>query len=308
MITVIIPCLNEGLAIERTLRELYSTVGKKCQVIVIDNGSKDDTALIARQNGAKVYNEPIKGKGFAFRAGLNYVKPDSRAIVLVDGDSTYSLENLKRDIDFILLEGFDMVVGNRVPDKNSSSHFRRGHKFGNRLVTIFFQKLFNYDISDTLSGYRVMSRGFALSFTQGASQFELEAELNVHAFHLKSPVKNVDIEYRSRPQGSQSKLRTYGDGARILLRLFALWRTERPLSAYMTTSFPFLVFGLALFSRAIVPFINTGKVPNLPSLVASIGLLLASTILAVAGVILDRTNVIRSSFSRYLYRQESRIK
>jgi glycosyltransferase involved in cell wall biosynthesis len=308
MITVLIPCLNEEITIERTLQELYSVIGKESQVIVIDNGSEDNTALVAKQNGAEVYFEPMIGKGFAFRAGLNYVKPTSKVIVLIDGDSTYSLTNLRSDIELILFKGFDMVVGNRVPDKFSSIQFRKGHKFGNQLLTRCFRSLFDCEICDTLSGYRVMSRGFALSFTQGASQFELETELNVHAFHLKAPVINVDIEYRARPQGSNSKLKTYGDGVRILVRLLALWRTERPLSAYLMTSLPLAIFALALFSRAVVPFINTGKVPNLPSLVAAVGLLLAAMICAIAGIILDRTNLIRSSFSRYLYRQESRIK
>lgn len=303
MISVIIPCFNEEKTIDTVLSELFNVIGKQEQIIVVDNGSTDNTFQLALLRGVEVYKEPNRGKGFAFRKGLAYIDKKSKAIVLIDGDGTYSLSNLERDIDFVLKDGYDMIVGNRVVEDSRNLAFREGHRFGNRLFSILFRKMFSADIVDVLSGYRILSRGFALSFMEGASKFELETELNAHAFHLNTLVKNSEVTYRARPTGSHSKLRTYYDGFKILGRNLSLWFTERPLRAFLSLALPLYCLSLALFVRAVLPFIETGFVPNFPSLVASFGVLLLAAVLSVAGIILDRTNVMRRALSRSLYLQ-----
>ena len=307
MITAIIPCFNEEKTIGSVIRELRQILGKRAQIIVVDNGSSDNTLQHAKSKGVEVYQEPNRGKGFAFRMGLNKVAPYSKIIVLVDGDSTYSLSNLNSDINHVLIDGFDMVVGNRVVQDSQNSPFRDGHLIGNKVFSGLFRKMFSTEINDVLSGYRVLSRGFALSFTGGASRFELETELNAHAFHLSSMVKNSDVVYRARPAGSTSKLRTYYDGAKILRRYLSLWFTERPLMAFSALALPLFSVSFLLLIRASIPFFETGLVPNLPSLVASFGLLILAAVLSVAGVVLDRTNVLRRAFSRYVYMETMRI-
>ena len=308
MITAIVPCLNEEKTINSVINELREALGKKAQIIVVDNGSTDNTFRRAQNSGVEVYREPNHGKGYAFRTGLNKVNWESKAIVLVDGDNTYSLDNLQAHIDYVLLDGFDMVVGNRVVQDLQSKPFRDGHRMGNWLFSSLFRRMFSTDIVDVLSGYRVLSRGFALSFTGGESRFEVETELNAHAFHLSSMVKNADVLYRARPVGSISKLRTYYDGAKILRRYLSLWFTERPLIAFFSLALPVFSMSFLLFVRATIPYLETGLVPNLPSLVASTGLLLLAAVLSVAGVVLDKTNVLRKAFSRNIYMEANRLK
>ncbi len=138
---------------------------------------------------------------------------------------------------------------------------------------------------------------------EGASKFELETELNAHAFHLNTVVKNSEVTYRARPTGSHSKLRTYYDGFKILGRNLSLWFTERPLRAFLSLALPLYFLSIIFFVRAALPFIETGLVPNLPSLVASFGVLLLAAVLSIAGIVLDRTNVLRRALSRYIYMQ-----
>ena len=303
MISVIIPCFNEEKTIGAVLSELCEVIGEGEQIIVVDNGSTDNTFKCALLKGVEVYKEPNRGKGFAFRKGLTYVKKNSNVIVLVDGDGTYNLSNLHNDIESVLMDGYDMIVGNRVIEDPLSMPFREGHLLGNRLFSVLFRKMFSSEIIDVLSGYRVMSRGFALSFMEGASKFELETELNAHAFHLNTVVKNSDVTYRARPVGSHSKLRTFYDGFKILGRNISLWFTERPLRAFFSLALPLFILSIALFARAALPFFETGFVPNLPSLVTSFGVLLLAAVLSVAGVVLDRTNVMRRALSRSIYMQ-----
>ncbi len=303
MISVIIPCFNEEKTIDAVLSELFEVIGNKEQIIVVDNGSTDNTFQRASLRGVEVYKEPNRGKGFAFRKGLTYIEKKSKIIVLIDGDATYSLSNLKRDIDFVLRDGYDMIVGNRIVENPQDMPYREGHRFGNRLFSILFRKMFSTDIIDVLSGYRILSRGFALSFMEGASKFELETELNAHAFHLNTVVKNSEVTYRARPTGSHSKLRTYYDGFKILGRNLSLWFTERPLRAFLSLALPLYFLSIIFFVRAALPFIETGLVPNLPSLVASFGVLLLAAVLSIAGIVLDRTNVLRRALSRYIYMQ-----
>jgi glycosyltransferase involved in cell wall biosynthesis len=304
VITAIIPCLNEEKSIATTIEEIRTASKLVNEIIVVDNGSSDDTINIAKSAKVKVFSEPIRGKGFAFRKGLSLVNAESKLIFLVDGDATYSVDKIDDAARLILNSGFDMVVGQRVDEKTESNPYRFGHRFGNRLLSSFQKIMFRSQIQDSLSGWRMFSRGFALSFQGGASQFELEAELNVHAFHLKTSVANIKVIYRDRKFGSVSKLRTYVDGWRILRRNLGLWRSERPLLAYSAMSIPWLITGVVLLARSLGSYVDTGLVPRFPSLIVSVGSFLIASNLWLAGVILERTNLQRTAFARYVYLQE----
>jgi glycosyltransferase involved in cell wall biosynthesis len=305
MITVIIPCLNEEKSIATTLREIKKSSNLIGEIIVVDNGSTDKTVTVAKNAGATIVHEPIRGKGFAFRKGLSLVNAESKLIFLVDGDATYSVERIDEAADLVLNSGFDMVVGQRVDERSDSNPYRFGHRFGNRFLSALQKIIFRSQIQDSLSGWRMFSRGFALSFQGGASRFELEAELNAHAFHLKTSVANIEVLYRDRKFGSVSKLRTYGDGWRILRRNLGLWRSERPLIAYSIISIPWLITGVVLLTRALGSYVDTGLVPRFPSLIVSVGSFLIASNLWLAGVILERTNLQRTAFARYVYLQET---
>jgi glycosyltransferase involved in cell wall biosynthesis len=219
-INVILPCLNEELAIGPTI-EAIRDIAPTARILVVDNGSSDRTAEIAAALGVDVFHEPNKGKGFAFRRGITNLDDDCKYVFMVDGDDTYEVKNIPEGINLID-RGYDMVVGVReevIDQENDRSlHYRRGHKSGNRLLTLAYRKLFGITLSDTLSGWRLMSRGYVDSFSGGATRFEIEAELNVHAYTLTAAVIEIPIAYNGRLEGSYSKLNTYKDGWAILRR------------------------------------------------------------------------------------------
>lgn len=305
MITAIIPCLNEEKSIASTVLEIKKASKLVKEIIVVDNGSSDNTVEVARRAGAKIIYEPIRGKGYAFRRGLTAVSSNSKLVFLVDGDSTYSVSKIDDAAELILVSGFDMVVGERVDEGEVSKTYRYGHRIGNRALSTLQRLIFSTPIRDSLSGWRMFSRGFAMSFQGGASSFELEAELNAHAFQLKTSVANIKVGYRERKFGSVSKLRTFEDGWRIFRRNLGLWRSERPLRAYTTMSIPWTLLGIFLLARALESYVDTGLVPKFPSLIVSVGSFLIASNLWIAGVILERTNLQRTAFARYIYMQES---
>lgn len=302
MITVIIPCYNEELTISKTIHELKSLGRNDLTIVVVDNASTDGTALIAKECGVKVLKEPLRGKGRAFRRGLSSLDKSTSIVALIDGDNTYGIESLLEASNLVSNEGYEMVVGVRTTDETSSSlEYRLGHRFGNFLFTNMNKLLFKSTIGDSLSGWRVMSRQFALSFFGGNSNFELETELNVHAFRLDVPVACVKILYRSRPYNSTSKLNTFKDGLAIFQRVIQLFKQERPKVAYFILSLPFLLGGLILFNRAFFNFLDTGLVEFLPSLVVSVSCFIITLSLWVTGTILDNNLKTRLDLARLIY-------
>jgi len=302
MITVIIPCHNEELTIAKTIQELMNLEIGDLDIVVVDNASTDGTALIAKQCGARVVREPFKGKGRAFRKGLYCIDRSTSVIFLIDGDNTYGTESLPEATNLIKNEGYEMVVGVRtIADNSSTLEYRVGHKIGNYFFTSLNKLLFRSKIGNSLSGWRVMSRQFAQSFFGGNSNFELEMELNVHAFRLDVPVTCVKTLYTGRPQNSISKLHTFKDGLAIFKRVIQLFKQERPRAAYTLISLPFLLGGIILFNRAFFNYLETGLVEFLPSLVVSGTCLILTLSLWVTGTILEHNLNTRLDIARLIY-------
>jgi hypothetical protein len=199
-----------------------------------------------------------------------------------------------------------MIVGNRINEadlnENRINVFRRGHRTGNLLFSKLSQLLHPSGVLDSLSGFRVMSRNFVESFTGGASEFEIEAELNAHAAFIKAAVGNIDVNYKGRPIGSESKLRTYRDGYKILLINFKIFRTYRPKIAYSLLALFWITLSLSLGHKPITEYFDTGLVPRIPSLIAAVGALVVSIQLWNTGMILERVNVAHVSQVRHNYK------
>ena len=198
-----------------------------------------------------------------------------------------------------------MVVGARKTvnsnDSTRKAEFRIGHSFGNLILSYVFRKLFKIDIADTLSGWRVLSRSFVDSFPGGDSAFEIEAELNAHAFTLSAAVCEVPVDYIGRLDGSNSNLRTYRDGWLILRRNFRLYKSERPMLAYSLLSTPWILISAILLIRVLNTYFETGLVPQFPSLIAAVGGFIVSCNLWVTGMILERVRLQRVALARFAY-------
>ena len=302
-IAVIIPCLNEEVSIARTIHSIQN-LGLETSIYVVDNGSSDKTSQIARNMGAVVLNEPQKGKGFAIRRGFSCIPDVFDAYFMVDGDDTYEVLGLENAVGLVVHEGYDLVVGKRTvgsTDDERKTEFKFGHSLGNKFLSLAFQVLFRIPISDTLSGWRVMSPGYVRSFAGGASGFDIEAELNAHCHTINASVRETPVIYRGRMADSHSKLRTYKDGLLIFRRNFRLYRSEKPLSAYSLLAFPWAFASTILLYRVIETFQQTKLVPHFPSLIASVGMFIVACNLLVTGMILEKTRQIRVVIARASY-------
>ena len=307
-VCIIIPCFNEALTLPLIIKQIRR-IDSKIQILVVDNASTDNTSKIAKKLEVNVVPESKKGKGYAVKKGFLNLSADCRIVVLVDGDDTYDLSNLKQAIKLIEEDGYDMVVGTRVKNGNNldprSKVFRFGHKAGNYIFSKISQVLHPSGVADSLSGFRILSRNFVESFAGGASEFEIETELNAHASFIKAAVQNIDVAYRGRPIGSVSKLRTYRDGYKILIVNFKIFRTYRPKIAYTLLALTWLLISVFLGIEPVKVYFETGLVPKFPSFIAAVGSFIISIQLWNTGMVLERINVAHLSQSRNAFKNWS---
>lgn len=280
-VAVLVPCLNEEAAIGKVVADFRAAL-PNAVVFVYDNGSTDRTSEVARQAGAIVRKEPLKGKGNVMRRMFADIEAD--VYVLVDGDNTYHAPSAPALIQRLMEENLDMVNGAR--EEKSEQAYRAGHRFGNKVLTGLVAWFFGERFNDMLSGYRIMSRRFVKSFPALASGFEIETELTVHALQLRLPIAEVMTPYRERPPASSSKLRTIPDGIRIMRLIMRLVREERPLEFFSTIATILAVASIALGIPVFIQYLETGQVPRLPTAVLSMGLMLLSFLSLTCGLVL----------------------
>jgi glycosyltransferase involved in cell wall biosynthesis len=295
-LAILIPCFNEEAAVGAVI-EGFKAVLPTAEVYVFDNNSTDQTARIAAAAGAHVRKEPLQGKGNVVRR--MFADIDADIYVMVDGDNTYEPQYVRPMIDLLLSESLDMVVGARVTADQDA--YRRGHRFGNRLLTKTVSHLFGNRFSDMLSGYRIFSRRFVKSFPAMSKGFETETEITIHALELRLPVGEIKVPYTTRPAGSVSKLQTYSDGLKILRLILILYKNERPLQFFSIIAALFGSVALVLGIPLVITFIETGLVYRQPTAVLSTGLVLLSALSFVAGLVLDTVTRGRREMRRLAY-------
>lgn len=296
-IAVILPCYNEEQAIGRVIND-FKGVLPEADIHVFDNNSTDRTAEIARLAGARVAHVALKGKGNVVRRMFADVEAD--IYLMTDGDCTYDVSVARQLLEKLLAENLDMVVGCRV-DRGESENYRRGHRFGNRLLTGSVRRIFGGEFSDMLSGYRVFSRRFVKSFPALARGFEIETELTVHALELRMPCGEVDTAYGARPEESESKLSTYRDGFRILKTIGRLYMVERPLSFFSIISLALALAAIGFAIPLLPEYLETGLVPRLPTALLSTGLMLSALLSILCGLLLDNVTRGRQELRRMAY-------
>lgn len=297
-VAVLIPCYNEEAAIGTVVRDFRAAL-PDAAIFVYDNNSQDNTAAVARSAGATVRHERRQGKGNVVRR--MFADVDADAYVLVDGDATYHAPSAPTLIETLLSEGVDMVVGCRRHEADEA--YRRGHQFGNAILTGFVAQLFGRSFTDILSGYRVFSRRFVKSFPALATGFETETELTVHALELRMPVAELETPYGLRPAGSASKLSTYRDGFRILRLILALYRHERPLQyfSFLAAALLLLAFGLGI--PIVLEWLKTGLVPRFPTAILATGVTVVGVLSFAVGLILETVTRGRQELKRLVYLQ-----
>jgi glycosyltransferase involved in cell wall biosynthesis len=295
-IAVILPCFNEAAAIAKVVADFRAAL-PDATVYVYDNNSTDATASIAEAAGAVVRREALQGKGNVIRRAFSDVEAD--IYVLADGDGTYDATAAPAMVRLLLGERLDMVTG--VRKDTAVAAYRRGHRFGNRLLTGLVGSVFDADIADMLSGYRVFSRRFVKSFPALATGFETETEFTVHALELRMATGEMPTAYRERPAGSASKLRTYRDGFRILRTILVLVKEERPLSFFTVIAAWLLLGALSLGLPVVSEFWKTGLVPRLPTAVLAASLVLLASLAATCGLVLESVTRGRRELKRLAY-------
>jgi glycosyltransferase involved in cell wall biosynthesis len=295
-IAVLIPCLNEAGGIAEVVHSFVRAL-PGASIYVYDNASTDETSRVAREAGAYVRAEPMRGKGNVVRR--MFADVDADVYVLVDGDGTYDAGAAPAMVKLLADQQLDMVCGKRV--ENAVQAYRHGHRFGNRVLTGLVATLFGNSVTDILSGYRVMSRRFVKSFPALSKGFETETELTVHALDLRVPMAEVNTSYGARSAGTASKLNTWRDGWRILRTIARLVKEERPFAFFVSIGSLLALASVTLAIPVFIEYFETGLVPRIPTAVLSTGLMLVAVLSFVCGLILDTVTRGRRELKRMHY-------
>ncbi|MGL9748178.1 glycosyltransferase family 2 protein [Enterococcus sp. DIV0170] len=300
-IAILIPCYNESLTIKKVINDFQREL-PKADIYVYDNNSTDNTYEIALNEGAIVKKEPRQGKGNVIRQMFFDIEADY--YLMVDGDDTYPAEYAQELITALREERADMVIGDRLSNGTYFNENKRAfHDFGNNLVKNSINRLYQANIKDVMTGYRGFNRMFVKSFPVMSSGFQIETEFTIHALDKRFKLVEIPIDYRDRPEGSESKLDTYSDGMKVLLTILKMFKDYKPLLFFSVFSLIFFLFGLVFGVPVINEFIRTGFITKIPSSVLATGLMVFSLLLLITGLILDTvvTNT-KKEYELNLYR------
>ena len=283
-IAVLIPCYNESQTIEKVVTDFKRAL-PDAVIYVYDNNSTDNTAEIAAAVGAVVRHEYQQGKGNVIRRMFRDI--DAECYLMVDGDDTYPAEFAPEMATKVLERNVDMVVGDRLSSTYFEENKRPFHNFGNSLVRWSINKLFHNDIKDIMTGYRAFSYQFVKTFPVLSQGFEIETEMTIHASDKNMFMENVVIEYRDRPEGSESKLNTYSDGMKVLLTIAGLFRNYKPMAFFGAISLILAVFGIGFMIPVLMDYARTGLVERFPTLIVCGFVLMTAIISFFSGMILQ---------------------
>lgn len=285
IIAALVPCYNESLTIAKVCDDFKKYL-PEATVYVYDNNSSDGTAKIAAEHGAVVVHEGRQGKGNVVRQMLRDI--DADCYVMVDGDDTYPIEQVREVIAPILDGTADHVVGDRLSNGTYAAENKRaGHGFGNDLVRWLIKVLYGFEYTDVMTGYRAFNREFAKTLPVLSPGFEIETELSIHAVDKNWRIVQVPIDYRDRPEGSESKLNTVSDGIKVLKMIFSLFKDYKPLGFFSLIALVFFVIGLVLGIPVIAEFAATGLVPRFPTAILAVAFCGLAALMLMCGLILD---------------------
>lgn len=306
-VAVIIPCYNEAVTIAKVVADFRSAL-PGAPIYVYDNNSSDETAKLAKESGAIVRHEPRQGKGNVVRQMFRDI--DADCYLMVDGDDTYPAEAAAALAAPILSGEADMTVGDRLSNGTYAEQNKRAfHGFGNDLVRTMIRWIYGYSFDDVMTGYRAMSRPFVKTFPVLSEGFQIETELSIYAVDRRWRIADVPIDYRDRPEGSESKLDTVGDGVKVVCAIASLFKNYRPLKFFSLTALVLALVGLILGLPVVGEFLATGLVPRLPTAVLAVAFMFLCGLSLATGLILDNVaKTERKEWELQVYRvfQEAR--
>lgn len=280
---VIVPCYNEELTIATVVGDLRAAL-PHAEIYVYDNNSSDRTSQVAAEAGAIVRTETRKGKGNVVRRAFADIEAD--VYLMIDGDDTYDASAAPRLIEALVSGPLDHVVGCRVDTDHEDGSYRPGHAAGNKAFNRLTSAMFGEQVSDMLSGYRAFSRRFVKSFPANSYEFEIETELTIHAANLRVPQAEVPVDFKDRPEGSESKLRTFRDGFKILGLLGHLLLHERPFLVMGYAGLLSALVSLVLGIPVILDYADTGLVARFPTAILASSLMVLAVLLVGIGMIM----------------------
>lgn len=283
-IAVLIPCYNEEKTIAKVVADAKAAL-PEAVIYVYDNNSTDRTVELALQAGAVVRHEYMQGKGNVIRRMFREI--DAQCYIMVDGDDTYPMEFAPEMVEKVLCHNADMVVGDRLSSTYFEENKRPFHNMGNSVVRASINHLFGCKIMDIMTGYRAFSYGFVKTFPVLSKGFEIETEMTIHAVYNGMQIENVIVEYRDRPEGSESKLNTYSDGLKVLKTIFRLYRDYKPLGFFSLLSAVLIVIAALFFVPVLIEFVQTGLVLKFPTLIVCGFTVIAAIQSLFAGLILS---------------------
>ncbi len=299
-IAVLIPCFNEEKTIKKVIND-FQNVLPSAVIYVYDNNSTDETTKIAKEAGAVVRHEYMQGKGNVVRRMFREI--DALCYILVDGDDTYPAEYAADMVEKVFDHNADMVVGDRLSSTYFSVNKRPFHNFGNSIVKWSINRLFKNNIKDIMTGYRAFSYEFVKTFPVVSKGFEIETEMSIHAVDKNLQVENEIIDYRDRPEGSESKLNTVSDGFKVIKTIIKLFRIYKPLAFFSIIAFLLLFFAVVLFIPVFREYLLTGIVPRFPTLIVCGFMTLASLQTLSCGLVLN--NMVLKNRQDFEYRLQT---
>ncbi len=287
-IAVLIPCYNEEKTVEKVVADVKKAL-PEAVVYVYDNNSTDRTAELAVKAGAILRHEYKQGKGNVIRRMFREI--DAECYLMIDGDDTYPLDCAEELVDKVLCHNADMVVGDRLSSTYFLENKRPFHNFGNSLMRTCINSLFRTQIKDIMTGYRAFSYEFVKTFPVISTGFEIETEMTIHAVNYNMQVDNVVVQYRDRPEGSESKLNTYKDGLKVIKKMLQLYKNYQPLKCFGMIAILLFLLAVILMIPVLGEYFETGLVPRFPTLIASGFLVIAGLQSLFSGLILSSTVV-----------------
>lgn len=263
-IAVLIPCYNEGITIKKVVED-YRRHLPEAVVYVYDNNSTDNTVQMAEEAGAVLRHEYQQGKGNVIRRMFREI--EAECYITVDGDDTYPAEAAAKMAERVLLHNADMVVGDRLSSTYFTENKRPFHNFGNLFVRKSINLLFHTNIKDIMTGYRAFSYFYVKTFPVLSRGFEIETEMSIHAVDKNMQIENITVDYRNRPSGSESKLNTFSNGIKVIFDIIKLYKQYRPMHFFGGLSLLLLILATVFFVPVFYTYVQTGLVPNFPTLI-----------------------------------------